>query len=218
MNTKHMITDKDYYLCDGEKVRFIEDEGTIWLVGDYKNPGTGIKDLYIPNTINGKPVDTIEGEIIDYKKDLRSFIVEDDNEYFRLYEGGLYSNDMTKMYFMPPKFEGRVFFVPKGVKLICDTAIFVNTLETLVIPEGCTRMIEYSAAVLKNLKRVYIPKSMEFIGFKAFNFTAPNDVFYEGSEEDKAKIDFCDEGFNAGLLNAKWHYNCTIPKSSDEIK
>ena len=217
MNSKHIVTDKDYYICDGEKVHFIEDEGTIWLTGGYEYPGKGIKNFYIPNTINGKPVDTIEGDIIDYKPDLRSFIVEDDNEYFRLFEGGLYSKDMTEMYFMPPKFEGKVFFVPEGVRLIGDTAIYAQTLETLVIPDGCKRMTEYSAAALKKLKRVYIPKSMEFIGFKAFNFTAPQEVFYGGSEEDKAKIDFCDEGFNAGLLNAVWHFDRKIPRSAEEL-
>ena len=58
---------------------------------------------------------------------------------------------------------------------------------------------------------------MEFIGFKAFNFTAPQEVFYGGSEEDKAKIDFCDEGFNAGLLNAVWHFDRKIPRSAEEL-
>ncbi|WP_294479471.1 leucine-rich repeat protein [uncultured Ruminococcus sp.] len=220
MNTKHITTEEKFYICDGCKVYFSteeEDDGSIWLIGTRESV-SNIRNFYIPNTINGAPVVYIEGDIFDYNNALEHFIVEDDNEYFRMYEGGLYSKDMKKFYFMPPKFDGKVFFVPERVEWIGDTALNAKSLETIVIPEGCQRMIEYSCAGMRSLKRIYIPKSMEFIGFKAFNFTAPEEVFYEGSEEDRTKIDFCDEGFNAGLLNAKWYYDCTIPKSSDEIK
>jgi hypothetical protein len=221
MNIKHIVTDENYYLCEGCRVCFSteeDDDGNVWLISIFKvSECQNIKEFYIPNTINGAPVVAVEGCLFDGNHVLERFIVEEDNEYFRVFEGGLYSKDMKKLYFMPPKFDGKVFFVPEGVEFIGDTALDGKNLETIVIPAGCKRMIEYSAACLKNLKRIYIPKSMEFIGFKAFNFTAPDDVFYEGSEEDKAKIDFCDEGFNAGLLNANWHFGCHIPRTYEEL-
>lgn len=66
-------------------------------------------------------------------------------------------------------------------------------------------------AAAKNLKIIYIPKGIEFIGFKAFIGTSPEVTYYEGSEEDKKRIDFTDLGFNAGFLDAKWHYECKMP-------
>lgn len=219
MNSKDIITDRVYYECDGGRVHigYDEEDDIYELSNSYSNKSSrNIHTLFIPNSINGKAV-TIYGDLLDGMPDIERFEVAEDNPHFCLYEGGLYSKDMTELIFMPPKYEGKTFFVPDGVIKIADSALYRGCLETIVIPEGCRRMIEYSCSAVKSLKRIYIPKSMEFIGFKAFVGTAPEEVFYEGSEEDRAKIDFCDEGFNAGLIDAVWHYNFVIPKSPDEI-
>ena len=62
------------------------------------------------------------------------------------------------------------------------------------------------------MKRIYLPKSITFIGFKAFIWTFPEKVFYEGSEPDKNQIGFTDRAFNAGILDAMWHYHCRFPE------
>ncbi|MGN1109256.1 MAG: hypothetical protein ACI4RK_07715, partial [Oscillospiraceae bacterium] len=70
----------------------------------------------------------------------------------------------------------------------------------------------YGVSCSKKLKIIYIPKSINFIGFKAFIWTSPEEVYYEGDEEDKKRIDFTDIGFNSGIIDSKWFYNCIFPK------
>ena len=68
MNTKHIVTDENFYICDGCKVYYSteeEDDGSIWLIGTRESI-SDIRDFYIPNTINGAPVVYIEGDIFDY--------------------------------------------------------------------------------------------------------------------------------------------------------
>ena len=139
MNTKHITTEEKFYICDGCKVYFSteeEDDGSIWLIGTRESV-SNIRNFYIPNTINGAPVVYIEGDIFDYNNALEHFIVEDDNEYFRMYEGGLYSKDMKKFYFMPPKFDGKVFFVrlfeviTEREKICIRTKLFCAALQSM---------------------------------------------------------------------------------------
>lgn len=75
-------------------------------------------------------------------------------------------------------------FIPEGVKEIGEFA-FVDKrgyedmvlecedyeapcLETLVIPEGVTKINDYAFAYCTNLKSVTFPESIEFIGYRAF--------------------------------------------------
>ncbi len=65
----------------------------------------------------------------------------------------------------------------------------------------------------KKLKRIYLPKSIRIIGFKAFIWTSPEEVFYEGSEKNRESIDFTDLVFNSGIIDAKWIYEYELPKA-----
>lgn len=97
----------------------------------------------------------------------------------------------------------RTFFLSQGVEEIDDSAITNKYIDTLVFPDGFKKIWQYGVACSKDLKRVYIPKSLELLGLKAFRFTSPEDVFYGGSEEDKAKIKYIDDYFcTSGLLDA----------------
>lgn len=93
-----------------------------------------------------------------------------------------------------------------------DSVLSNSYIETLVLPKGCEKILEYGVSCAKNLKAVYMPKSIKFIDFKAFIWTTPKDVYYEGNEDDRKRIDFTDIGFNAGIVNAKWHYECKLSK------
>lgn len=217
MNIKDIVTNERFYITDGGKIHFYYDdeEDGYYLCHGYHNTGynsENISQFYIPNTINGKPVIGLYGDTFDGMRKLSSFVIEDDNNYFRLYQGGLYSKDMKKIFCMPPDYQQRVFRVPDGVVYIMDSSLSNSYIETLILPESCEEIFEYGVSCAKNLKTVYIPKSIKFIGFKAFIRTSPEEVYYEGSEEDKKRIDFTDLGFNAGIINAKWHYECELPK------
>lgn len=222
MNSKHISADETYYICDGCHVHFYydDDEEGFVLCRGYQTGESGtavdianIREFYIPGTINGKPVISLEGDIWDGMNGLGKIIVEDDNEYFCLYQGGLYSKDMSRIYHMPPGFSGKIFYVPESVRIVYDSGLFNQSVETIVIPEGCTTILEYALACDKSLKSIYLPKSLEFIGLKAFNFSEVEDVFYAGSEQDRDKIIFIDRTLL--ICGAKWHYNSEIPREKD---
>ena len=220
MNIKDIVTNEYFYIADGGKIHFYfddEEDGYFlcngYWIDEYKGRNSeNIAQFYIPNTINGKPVVGLDGDTFDGIANLSSFIIEDDNKYFMLYQDGLYSKDMKRMFHMPPDYRQKIFRVPDGVEYIMDSALSDAYINTLILSESCKEIFEYGVSGAKNLKIIYMPKSMEFIGFKAFIGTSPKEVYYEGSEEDKKRIDFTDLVFNAGIINAKWHYECKLPK------
>lgn len=220
MNVKHIVTDKNYYISDGAKIYFgydSEDDDTEITLGcRSEDHQTEPHDFYIPNTINGKSVTYIDGDTFDNFL-VRQFIVEDDNEYFKVFEDALYTKDMKALISSPYTNMVKTFVLPSGVEEIYDSALTNKYIETLLFPEGFKKIWQYGVACAKNLKRVYIPKSLELIGLKAFWFTEPEDVFYGGSEEDRANIKYIDDYFCAsGLLDAKWHYNFTMREFMDK--
>ena len=218
MNIKDIVTDECFYISDGGKIHFYCGDDRCILINGYWNDeykeynGENISQFYIPNTINGKPVVGLDYDTFDGMVKLSSFLIEDDNKYFSLYQGGLYSKDMKTIYHMPPDHHQQTFRVPDGVVYIFDSALSNPYIETLILPEGCEEIDQYGVACAKKLKTIYIPKSMRFIGFKAFIWTSPEEVYYEGTEEDKKRIDFNEPLFNGVVINAKWHYGCKIPK------
>jgi len=216
-----IVTNEHYYLSDGGKIHFYydEDDAGYYLCNRYWNGKTSeynsseIREFRIPDTINGKPVIGIDGDTFDGMKNISAFKVSTNNSYFSLYHGGLYSKDMKEIIQMPPNYQEKTFHVPDCVEFILDSAISCPTIETLILSANCKKIYEYGIACVKSLKRIYIPKSVAFIGFKAFIWTTPEDVFYSGTESDREHINFTDEGFNSGILNAHWHYNCVHPVS-----
>lgn len=217
MNAKDVVTNENFYFLDGGKVYFgyVDEKGGYYLSGShwngkhYEHDGKNISQLYIPNTINGKPVVGIAGDIFEWLIKVSSIIVEDDNEHLRIYQGGLYSKDMKIMFCMPRNYHKKIFRVPDGVECIFDSALSNKYIETLILPQSCKEILEYGVSSA-SLKTVYLPKSIEFIGFKAFINTTPEDIYYEGNEDDKKRINFTDIHFNAGIIHAKWHYECKL--------
>ena len=194
--------DDGYYLCNG------------YWGKEYKGHNDeNITQIYIPNTINGKPVIGIDGDTFDGMTGLSSFIVDDNNQHFSIYHGGLYSKDMKYIYHMPPNYRQDTFRVPDFVEYIMDSALSNKYIETLILSKNCKAIFEYGVACAKNLRKIYLPKSIEFIGFKAFIWTSPEEVFYEGSEKNREHINFTDLNFNSGIIDAKWNYECEFPKA-----
>lgn len=220
MNTKDIFTKERFYTIDGEKVHFYydeEDDGYYLCNGYWSNEYSGrnsekITQFYIPNTINGKPVIGIEGDTFDGMTSLLSFLIDESNQHFKLYQGGLYSKDMKYMFRMPPNYTQDTFRVPDSVEYIMDSSLSNEHIETLILSENCKCIYEYGVSCAKKLKKIYLPKSIMFIGFKAFIWTTLEEVYYEGSEKNRECIDFTDLGFNSGIINAKWHYEYDIPK------
>ena len=81
-------------------------------------------------------------------------------------------------------------------------------LTELVIHEGVTSIGRYAFEGCSNLKEIWLPLSAVMVDQGAFSScTGLTDVYYAGSEEDRAGININHEGNDSLLTNATWHYN-----------
>lgn len=200
----NIITDQNYYMFNGVKIEFYFDEE---LNGYILNMAEGSSDtLFIPSTINGKPVVYIElpeWEIWDFEK----VIVSENNSHFRAIDGVLFSGDMKELLIYPPEKKDEVYFIPNGVEEIGDESFEANKyLKTLIFPKGFKLIVQYALAGCKNLETLYLPKTLERVLLKAFLFAdSVKNVYFEGTEQEWNNINFTD--CNWSLTGAEIHFN-----------
>lgn len=200
----NIITDQDYYVINGIKVKFYFDEES----NEYTlEMAEGHSDaLFIPSTINNKPVTFIEfvdWGIWGYDK----VIVSEENPYFRAIDGVLFTSDMKELVIYPPEKKGEVYFIPEGVETIGEDSFVSNKyIKTLIFPTGFRHIVQYALACCKNLETLYIPKTLENVLLKAFYFAeSVRDVYFEGTEEEWSNINFTD--CNWSLTDAEIYFN-----------
>lgn len=104
--------------------------------------------------------------------------------------------------------------IPGSVKTIGKEAFF-NTfsLKEVRIPEG-VEVIEYRAFAGCHVESLILPVSIKTIGENAFQYNWPRkeNVYYQGSESDRAKISIDATNFDEGFLaSATWHYMSSGP-------
>ncbi|GEM_PF-2361099 len=104
--------------------------------------------------------------------------------------------------------------IPGSVKTIGKEA-FLNTfsLKEVGIPEG-VEVIEYMAFAGCNVESLILPVSIKTIGENAFHggYHRKENVYYQGSESDRAKISIDSTNFDEGFLaSATWHYMSSGP-------
>ena len=104
--------------------------------------------------------------------------------------------------------------IPGSVKTIGKQAFF-NTfsLKEVRIPEG-VEVIEYGAFAGCHMESLILPVSIKTIGKNAFQdgYPSKKDVYYQGSESDRAKISIDSTNFDKGVLaSATWHYMSSGP-------
>ena len=107
---------------------------------------------------------------------------------------------------------GSSIVVPDYVKSIEISAFENHTnLNEIYIPEGVISIGEYAFSNCYSLECVTLPKSLDQVGYRAFlGCTRLCEVYYAGSEQDFAKIEFQAE--NTWLQNADIQYDYQ-PKS-----
>lgn len=115
---------------------------------------------------------------------LESITVDKNNEVFTDVDGVLYTKDMSFLVFVPPMADMKEFAIPNTVTKIGYGAFNSNTkLEKLTIPVSVKRIMPY-----------------------AFENFSVSDVYYDGSDEDWAKITV-DEGNEPLTEKADIYYN-----------
>ena len=207
------------YMINGEPVKFYydhEDEG-YHICGQWN--GSNITELYIPDTINGKPVVWVDGDTYDCMVKLERIVVSHEHRHFTTVDGALRSKDMKTLFWYPTKRKDKVYFVPQGVIHIGDSALSNPFVETIVLPEGTEWVYSYGIAGARNLTELYVPVSMKQFMFKAMlGCSSLKHIYYEGTEEQWKDVDISDENFNFPLVKAKVHFGCTMPKSLAELE
>ena len=149
------------YMINGEPVKFYydhEDEG-YHICGQWN--GSNITELYIPDTINGKPVVWVDGDTYDCMVKLERIVVSREHRHFTTVDGALLSKDMKTLFWYPTKRKDKVYFVPQGVIHIGDSALSNPFVETIVLPEGTEWVYSYGIAGARNLTELYVPVSMK---------------------------------------------------------
>ena len=90
--------------------------------------------------------------------------------------------------------------------------------ESCLIPDGVV-VIEDRAFNNWSLASITIPVSINTIEYNAFDLNTEfelTDVYYQGSEQDRAKMSV--DSSNTALLNATWHYNYHYCTYSDNCE
>lgn len=97
----------------------------------------------------------------------KAYNVDKDNKYYKSIDGVLFSKDGTILLKYPVATNKKSYIVPKGVKIIGNSAFINSGLEEVILPEGLEQ-IGYGAFYSVPLKTIEFPDSLKNISSYAF--------------------------------------------------
>ena len=116
----------------------------------------------------GKSVETIGENVFLNSDSLTSITVDEENPYFMVDDGVLYSKDMRELLYCPKNFSG-IYRVAEEVKRIGKSAFRnCNQLTEIVLPEGLEVIGDTAFYGCTQLKQISLPKSVSQIGAYAY--------------------------------------------------
>lgn len=199
----NIVTNENYCICNGIKLFFVEELGECIIE---MAEGNGDK-LFIPSTINDIPVTAIEYD--SWKAcAFTEVVVSEDNRYFNVIDGVLFTKDMKNLLIYPPKKKDEKYVIPKTVEEIGLDAFGGNEyIKTIIFQNGVRKIYPYAFSCCHNLETLYLPKTLEFVSFKVFYFVeALKNVFFEGTQQEWDNIDINYGNFE--LMGADIHFQC----------
>lgn len=124
-----------------------------------------INSITIPNSITKLEFLALSGIY-----NLKQFLIDPNNKYFKCVDGILYNNDMTTLLRFPPGRIDTTFEIPQTVTTVGEEA-FANCLhlKTTTIPNG-VKYIKHSAFSYSGLDSIRLPYSVIEIGDNTFSF------------------------------------------------
>ena len=100
---------------------------------------------------------------------LATIYVEPTNPAYCVFDGALYSKDMTTLWRVPSSRQNEVVIIPDGVKHIGESAFMgCAYLKSVTLPDSVTSIDKYGFSICINLATITIPESTTTIGFDAF--------------------------------------------------
>lgn len=116
----------------------------------------------------GKSVETIGENVFLNSDSLTSITVDEENPYFMVDDGVLYSKDKRELLYCPKNFSG-IYRVAEEVKRIGKSAFRnCNQLTEIVLPEGLEVIGDTAFYGCTQLKQISLPKSVSQIGVYAY--------------------------------------------------
>lgn len=116
----------------------------------------------------GKSVETIGENVFLNSDSLTSITVDEENPYFMVDDGVLYSKDKRELLYCPKNFSG-IYRVAEEVKRIGKSAFRnCNQLTEIVLPEGLEVIGDTAFYGCTQLKQISFPKSVSQIGAYAY--------------------------------------------------
>lgn len=99
----------------------------------------------------------------------KSYIVSENNPYFKTIDGVLFNKNATTLIDMPSSVKRNTYSIPDSITSIGDYAFANNNLSSIIIPESVTSIGE-GAFCRNNLTNIMIPDSVTSIGSYAFAY------------------------------------------------
>ena len=116
----------------------------------------------------GESVETIGENVFLNSDSLTSITVDEENPYFMVDDGVLYSKDKRELLYCPKNFSG-IYRVAEEVKRIGKSAFRnCNQLTEIVLPEGLEVIGDTAFYGCTQLKQISLPKSVSQIGAYAY--------------------------------------------------
>ena len=179
-----------------------------------------IESIVIPSS-----VEFLTGASFNSIMNLKQIIIDEDNPYYFVEDGVIFSTDKTELVYCLITKEGE-YTIPDGVKVIGPEAFSYGRIDRVEIPDTVEE-IGSEAFCSCNIKEIDLPDSVKTIGAEAFwgayirSITLPSsvkeipdsvfhgcrqlkDVYYDGTEKEWNNIAIGEE--NAELLDAVIHY------------
>ncbi|MBR5451994.1 MAG: leucine-rich repeat protein [Clostridia bacterium] len=154
-------------------------------------------DITIPSTLGGYPVTSIG----DYAFHNCFYITSVNIPYgvTRIGDAAFYCHDNWS--YVASKLTSVT--IPDSVTTIGDGAFRETALKNVIIPDSVTR-IESTAFCITYIEDIVLGKGVTYIGEHAFSGSSLENVWYRGSEDEKAKIQMGEDEY---IHSATWHYN-----------
>ena len=113
--------------------------------------------------------------------------VAEENENYCSIDGVLFIKDMSDLMTYPCGKTATEYIIPSGVTEIEGDAFRYTQLEKVTVPEGVTRITDYTFQYSDKLTSIVLPQSLSSIStdtWSAFMGTSLKYVFFAGSQED----------------------------------
>lgn len=207
--------------CSGLK-SFTIPEGTTHIGSGAFAKCSGITSLTLP-----KNVETLSAGALASIPNLTVIRVDENNPYFCAKDNILFDKDYTTLIQCPAGYDG-VCTIPDSVTTIKSYAFgSCKKLDSVTFGKNVTTIGSFAFDTCTHLITVDLPNSVHSIGERAFNgcswlnsvtlgsgissigyyaFTSTDliDIYYHGTEEDRAAISIAK--YNTDIDEAVWHY------------